>query len=45
MLVREWTPMFRILMGVSRSDLLDMSVPEMVDHVDYYRETREAQNG
>lgn len=31
-----WAPMFVVTMGVGKEQLLDMSVPEMVDHVDYW---------
>lgn len=31
-----WAPMFVVTMGVNRGQLEDMSVPEMVDHVDYW---------
>lgn len=32
--------MFTVLMGLSRQDLLDLSIPEMVDTIDYYQDTR-----
>lgn len=36
MLVDAWAPMFAISLGIPRRDMLDMSVPEMADHVDYW---------
>lgn len=27
-------------MGVSRTEMLDLSIPEMVDLIDYYQEAR-----
>lgn len=30
--------MFRVEMGVTRDEMLDMTVPEMVDLLDYYKE-------
>lgn len=44
-LIRMWSPVFTIEMGISRSDMLDLSIPEMVDHLDYFKEMRQAQNG
>lgn len=38
MLVRAWAPMFRIEMGVPRAELESMSVPVMLEHLDYLRE-------
>lgn len=32
--------MFQISMGVSRETLLSLSVPEMVDMIDYYQEAK-----
>jgi hypothetical protein len=37
-LLDAWAPMFRVTMGVSRQELLDMSVPDMIDHMDYWTE-------
>lgn len=31
-----WAPMFAISLGIPRGQMMDMSVPEMVDHVDYW---------
>lgn len=31
-----WAPLFVVAMGVNRDRLEGMSVPEMVDHVDYW---------
>jgi hypothetical protein len=44
-LIRMWAPVFTITMGISRSDMLDLSIPEMVDHLDYLAEVRRLQNG
>jgi hypothetical protein len=30
--------MFRVELGVTRDEMLDMTVPEMVDLLDYYKE-------
>lgn len=35
MLVRVWAPMFRISMGIARTELELMSVPVMLEHLDY----------
>jgi hypothetical protein len=38
--------MFAIQLGIARGPMEDMSVPEMVDHVDYWLElNRGSQNG
>lgn len=38
--------MFAIQLGIGRDQMVDMSVPEMVDHVDYWFElNREAPRG
>lgn len=37
--------MFAIQLGIDRHALEAMSVPEMVDHVDYWAELRSSQNG
>jgi hypothetical protein len=44
-LADAWAPMFAIVLGIDRDHLLDMSVPEMVDHVDYWSEMRSAADG
>lgn len=31
-----WAPMFAISMGIPRAEMGMMSVPTMVDHVDYW---------
>ncbi len=36
MLTDAWGPLFAISMGIPRGQMLDMSVPEMVDHVEYW---------
>lgn len=36
MLADAWAPMFAVDMGIPRGQMLDMSVPEMVDHVDHW---------
>jgi hypothetical protein len=38
--VITWGPMFSVLIGMSRQELLDLSVPEMVDTIDYYQDAR-----
>lgn len=30
--------MFQVNLGIGRTELLDLSIPEMVDLIDYYRE-------
>jgi hypothetical protein len=35
-LVDAWAPLFAISMGIPRSQMLDMSVPVMVDHVEHW---------
>lgn len=40
-----WAPMFAIGMGIPRAQMLDMSVPEMVDHVDWAMTTGGDGNG
>lgn len=32
--------MFQVLLHVSREAMLDMSIPEMVDMIDYYQEVK-----
>jgi len=36
-LVRAWAPMFRISMGIPRPELEAMSVPVMLEHLDYLK--------
>jgi hypothetical protein len=42
--VSNWGPMFGVDLGMSRQDMLDLSVPEMVDMIDYANEVR-SKNG
>lgn len=37
--------MFAVLLGVDRTHLEAMSIPEMVDHADYWSEVKGAQGG
>jgi len=39
-LVRAWGPYFRIRIGMSRNEMLDLSIPELIDLIDYEREMR-----
>lgn len=39
-MVRAWYPEFRVMLGVGREEMLDLSIPEMVDLIDYYREVQ-----
>jgi hypothetical protein len=32
--------MFQVLIGVPRRDMLELSIPEMVDMIDYHQEVR-----
>lgn len=32
--------MFQVLLGMSREQMLELSIPEMVDMVDYYMEVK-----
>lgn len=41
----EWAPAFAVRFGVCRADLLDMSVPMMLDHLDYWSEMTEEESG
>jgi len=38
-LADAWAPMFAVSMGIPRGQMLDMSVPEMVEHIDWWAET------
>lgn len=31
-----WAPLFAVSLGIRRRDMLEMSVPEMVEHVEYW---------
>lgn len=37
--------MFAVQLGILRHHLLDLSIPQMVDHIDYANETRGPGNG
>lgn len=45
MLADSWAPMFRLVLGIGRAEMLDMSVPEMVDHLDYWDEMTRSRDG
>lgn len=36
--MRVWGPMFQTYLGMSREQMLDLSVPELVDMIDYRQE-------
>jgi hypothetical protein len=38
-LVETWAPMFAVSLGIPRTQMVELSVPQMVDHVDYWAET------
>ena len=38
-------PEFAVALGIPRDQLLDMSIPLMVDHVDYYNEMKGSGRG
>lgn len=38
-LLDAWAPMFAISLGIPRAQMEAMSVPELVDHLDYWNET------
>ena len=37
--------MFAVSLGIPRDRMVDLSVPEMVDHVDYWAEMKGGQDG
>lgn len=37
-----WAPMFAVSLGVPRDQMVDLSIPQMVDHVDWWTELRKA---
>jgi hypothetical protein len=37
--------MFAVLMGLGREQLLDLTVPSMVDHVDYWTDVKGGRDG
>lgn len=41
----QWAPMFAVLIGIGREQLLDLSVPAMVDHVDYWTDVKGSHDG
>jgi hypothetical protein len=43
--VDQWAPMFAVLMGIDRDRMLDLSVPLMVDHVDYWTDVKGPRDG
>jgi len=43
--VDGWAPMFAVLIGLGREQLLDLSVPLMVDHMDYWTEVKGGRDG
>jgi hypothetical protein len=44
--VDAWAPMFAVALRIPRDRMEDLSVPEMVDHVDYWAEmNRGGQDG
>lgn len=45
MLVDAWAPLFAINMSIPRDQMLDMSVPQMVDHVEYWAAVTEGGGG
>lgn len=45
MLLNAWAPMFAVQLGVSRDRMEAMSVPEMVDHVDYWADLTRSNDG
>lgn len=41
-----WAPMFIVQLRISRDQMIDMSIPQLVDVADYWNETqREGQGG
>lgn len=38
MLLDAWAPLFAVDMGIPRAQMELMSVPELVDHADWYNE-------
>ena len=45
MLTDAWAPMFALCLGIDREHMEAMSVPEMVDHLDYWAELRSDRGG
>lgn len=39
MLVNAWMPMFAVSLRIPYGQMVELSVPQMVDHVDYWAET------
>jgi hypothetical protein len=37
--------MFAVGLGISRAEMVDLSIPLMVDHVDWWTEMKEASHG
>lgn len=40
-----WAPVFAVSLGIPRAQMAAMSVPEMVDHLDYWHENRRSEDG
>jgi hypothetical protein len=43
--VDQWAPQFAVLIGLGREQLLDLSVPAMVDHLDYWTDVKGGSDG
>jgi hypothetical protein len=37
--VDAWAPVFAVSLGIPRGQMDDLSVPQMVDHLDYWHDT------
>jgi hypothetical protein len=40
-LLDAWAPVFAVSLGIGREQMEDMSVPLLVDHLDYWHEIHE----
>jgi hypothetical protein len=36
--VETWGPLFAVALRIPRDQMVELSIPEMVDHVDYWAE-------
>lgn len=44
-LLDAWAPSFAVSLGISREQMEGLSIPGLVDHLDYFNETHGGQHG
>jgi len=44
-LLDAWAPVFAVSLGIPRGQMEEMSIPLLVDHLDYWNESRGAGHG